>query len=120
MVREVAQRLHISPDAVLKRIKFGRLPAMRVGGLWMIPAPAVDRLTAPRAVNRSIAAPPPPRPSIECVACGFSPAPHDAPTRCPKCRGFCWRRLPGPIGRQALRKLRRRWSQTGPGAGRAR
>lgn len=45
-VTEAAERLHLSRQAVLHRIKTGALPATKVGRTYSIPAGAVEAATA--------------------------------------------------------------------------
>ncbi len=47
---EVAEKLRITPDGVIKRIKRGELPAVRGGGRrWLLPRQEVDAMLQPEA-----------------------------------------------------------------------
>jgi excisionase family DNA binding protein len=41
---EVAVKLRITPDGVIKRIKRGELPAVHVGKRWLIPKDTLDAM----------------------------------------------------------------------------
>ena len=45
-VKEVAQDLHVSDETVYRYIHDGKLRAYRFGGLWRIPADALDEFVA--------------------------------------------------------------------------
>jgi excisionase family DNA binding protein len=46
---EVAAKLRMTPDGVLKRIKRGELPAVHVGRRWLIRKETVDAMLQPVA-----------------------------------------------------------------------
>ena len=46
---EAAERLHIKPDSVAKKIKRGQLAAIKVGMLWLIRKDTPDALLQPSA-----------------------------------------------------------------------
>jgi excisionase family DNA binding protein len=41
---EAAVKLRMTPDGVLKRIKRGQLPGVRVGHQWLIPRATLDAM----------------------------------------------------------------------------
>lgn len=43
-VSEVAERLGITRQAVMKRITTGSLPATKIGNAWVVPEPAVEAI----------------------------------------------------------------------------
>lgn len=43
-VPKLAQQLGVSEDTVLRSIRRGQIKANKVGRVWLIPAPEVDRL----------------------------------------------------------------------------
>ena len=68
-VPETAAILGISRIAVFKKVKKGRLRAIRVGRNWAVPLAAVEELRAPRTA----AAPPPARPTPPPGSAGEQP-----------------------------------------------
>jgi excisionase family DNA binding protein len=46
---EAAERLHIKPESVAKKIKRGQLAAIKVGKLWLIRKDTPDALLQPSA-----------------------------------------------------------------------
>jgi excisionase family DNA binding protein len=53
-VAEVAIKLRMTPDGVVKRIKRGDLEAIHVGKRWLIRKEVVDALLQPRAPQGSL------------------------------------------------------------------
>jgi excisionase family DNA binding protein len=46
---EVATKLRITPDGVVKQIKRGEIPAVHIGRRWLIPKEALDAMLQPSA-----------------------------------------------------------------------
>lgn len=76
---EAAARLGISRIAVFKRVKGGRLPALRVGRNWAVAAADLEEAAAlraapppaPRRPIRKAASPPAPKPDAELDSLGW-------------------------------------------------
>ncbi|MEM3442258.1 MAG: helix-turn-helix domain-containing protein [Candidatus Bathyarchaeia archaeon] len=42
LIKEIAKTYRVTPEAVLKWIKEGKLKAIRIGGVWRIPESALQ------------------------------------------------------------------------------
>lgn len=76
-IPEAAARLGVSRIAVFKKVKKGRIAAIRIGRNWAIPAAALETPAAevPRPARPAPTTPPPASP--------LKPAPHAAAAKIP-------------------------------------
>ena len=76
-IPEAAARLGLSRIAVFKKVKKGRLEAIRVGRNWAVPAAALEKAAVPGKTARLPAqkaipfSPPPPSPDSEMDSMGW-------------------------------------------------